>query len=99
VNANGIDADSINEFCSGIRLVPTRPGIVEILSHITKILDKSTNIGVTSPSVFVGARSVLYMKPSKMATKVRVAVELCHTAWQDAFDRDLGPKKTRGSVA
>jgi hypothetical protein len=34
-----------------------------------KILDKSMNVGVTSPSVFVGAHNVLYMKVAGMANE------------------------------
>jgi hypothetical protein len=63
--------DSITEFLAA--LVRSQPGhrIAEILSHFTKILDKSIKVGVTSPSVFVGARNVLYMKLVKMATNGR----------------------------
>jgi hypothetical protein len=61
-------ADSVNEFLPA--LVRYQPGrrIVEILSDFTKILDKSIKVPVTSPSVFVGARTVLYMKLVEMAT-------------------------------
>jgi len=60
-------ADSVNEFLAALVRQPDRR-IVEIISHFTKILDKSIKVRVTSRSVFVGAHNILYMKLEEMAT-------------------------------
>jgi hypothetical protein len=61
-------ADSVSEFLAALVRCQQDPRIGEILSHFTKILDKSIKVRVTSLSVFVGAHNILYMKLEEMAT-------------------------------